>query len=36
MLRKHNIDNIPVIDGSGKPLGILDEGDLLAEGISDK
>ena len=34
ILKEYNIDNIPVVDASGKPLGILDQGDLLAEGIS--
>ncbi|MCL1972715.1 MAG: KpsF/GutQ family sugar-phosphate isomerase [Endomicrobia bacterium] len=34
ILQQHSIDNIPVVDESGKPVGILDLGDLLAEGIS--
>lgn len=34
VLKEHNIDNIPVVDKNRKPLGILDQGDLLAEGIS--
>jgi len=33
ILQKHSFDNIPVIDAGGKPVGILDERDLLAEGI---
>jgi arabinose-5-phosphate isomerase len=33
ILKEYNIDNIPVVDKSGKPLGILDQGDLLAQGI---
>lgn len=33
ILKKYNIDNIPVIDKSKKLLGILDQGDLLAEGL---
>lgn len=33
ILKKGNFDNLPVVNGSGKPLGILDERDLLAEGI---
>ncbi|OGS17773.1 MAG: hypothetical protein A2219_07270 [Elusimicrobia bacterium RIFOXYA2_FULL_50_26] len=33
ILKKHNFDNIPVIDADGKAVGILDERDLLAEGI---
>ena len=34
VLKEYNIDNIPVVDADNKPLGILDQGDLLAEGIS--
>lgn len=34
ILKQYNIDNIPVVDACKKPLGILDQGDLLAEGIS--
>ncbi len=34
ILKEHNIDNIPVVGQDRKPLGILDQGDLLAEGIS--
>jgi arabinose-5-phosphate isomerase len=34
ILKKYNIDNIPVVDKEKKLLGILDQGDLLAEGIS--
>lgn len=34
ILKEYNIDNIPVIGIDDKPLGILDQGDLLAEGIS--
>jgi len=33
ILNKYNIDNIPVVDMHKKPLGVLDQGDLLAEGI---
>ncbi len=33
VLKKHNFDNIPVINDKGKPVGILDERDLLAAGI---
>ncbi|MDD3066067.1 MAG: KpsF/GutQ family sugar-phosphate isomerase, partial [Endomicrobiaceae bacterium] len=33
ILQEKNIDNIPVVDKNNKPLGILDERDLLAEGI---
>lgn len=33
VLKKHNFDNIPVINSKGRPVGILDERDLLAEGI---
>lgn len=34
ILKKHNFDNIPVVNGAGRPVGILDERDLLAEGIA--
>lgn len=34
ILKSYNIDNMPVVDQDNKPLGILDQGDLLAEGIS--
>ncbi|MDR3048388.1 MAG: KpsF/GutQ family sugar-phosphate isomerase [Elusimicrobiota bacterium] len=34
ILKKHKIDNIPVVDKNNKPVGILEQGDLLAEGIS--
>ncbi len=34
LLKSFGIDNIPVVNGQGKPVGILDERDLLAEGIS--
>ncbi|MCL2485467.1 MAG: KpsF/GutQ family sugar-phosphate isomerase [Endomicrobia bacterium] len=34
ILKEYNIDNIPVVSKDNKPLGILDQGDLLAEGIS--
>jgi arabinose-5-phosphate isomerase len=33
ILKDHNIDNIPVVNKNNKPLGILDQGDLLREGI---
>lgn len=33
LLRTRGFDNIPVVDGQGKPVGILDERDLLAEGV---
>jgi arabinose-5-phosphate isomerase len=33
ILKDHNIDNIPVVSKDNKPLGILDQGDLLREGI---
>jgi arabinose-5-phosphate isomerase len=33
ILKKHNFDNIPVVNEKGKPVGIVDERDLLAEGI---
>lgn len=31
ILQEKNIDNIPVVDKSGKPIGILDERDLFSE-----
>ena len=31
ILREKNIDNIPVVDETGKPVGILDERDLFSE-----
>ncbi|MDR1400891.1 MAG: KpsF/GutQ family sugar-phosphate isomerase [Endomicrobium sp.] len=33
ILKKYNIDNIPVVDKDKKLLGILDQGDLLTEGF---
>jgi len=33
ILQEKNIDNIPVVDNNNKPIGILDERDLLSEGI---
>ncbi|MDR2426252.1 MAG: KpsF/GutQ family sugar-phosphate isomerase [Endomicrobium sp.] len=33
ILNRYNIDNIPVVNSKGTLLGILDQGDLLAEGI---
>ena len=32
-LRRYRCDNMPVVDGSGRPVGLLDEQDLLAEGL---
>lgn len=32
-LRRFRCDNMPVIDGHGRPIGLLDERDLLAEGL---
>lgn len=34
ILKRHNFDNIPVVGKNGKPAGILDERDLLSEGIA--
>ena len=34
ILQEKNIDNIPVVDNNNKPIGILDERDLLSEGIN--
>lgn len=33
MLKEKSCDNLPVVDYEGKVVGIIDEGDLLAEGI---
>jgi arabinose-5-phosphate isomerase len=33
LLQERNFDNIPVVDKDNKPVGILDERDLLSEGI---
>ncbi|MDR2709588.1 MAG: KpsF/GutQ family sugar-phosphate isomerase [Elusimicrobiota bacterium] len=33
ILKKYNIDNIPVVDKQNRPIGCLEQGDLLAEGI---
>ncbi|MDR2772952.1 MAG: KpsF/GutQ family sugar-phosphate isomerase [Elusimicrobiota bacterium] len=35
ILKQYRIDNIPVVDKKNVPIGCLDEGDLLAEGISE-
>ncbi|MDR3244411.1 MAG: KpsF/GutQ family sugar-phosphate isomerase [Elusimicrobiota bacterium] len=34
ILKKYKIDNIPVVDKNNKPVGILEQGDLLAQGLS--
>jgi arabinose-5-phosphate isomerase len=34
LLKKLRVDNMPVVDAKGRPLGIIDEQDLLAEGIA--
>jgi len=33
MLKKYNCDNFPVVDGKGKPVGMIDERDLIAAGM---
>lgn len=33
MMQEKKFDNIPVVDGKGYPIGIVDERDLLSEGI---
>ncbi len=33
MIQRYGFDNLPVVDKQGRPVGILDERDLLAEGI---
>ncbi len=32
-LRRFHCDNMPVVDAGGRPIGLLDERDLLSEGI---
>lgn len=34
LFRVHRLDNFPVVDKQGKPVGILDEKDLLEEGLT--
>jgi len=33
MINKYNCDNLPVVDNKGKPVGIIDERDLIVVGI---
>ncbi|MCX5778251.1 MAG: KpsF/GutQ family sugar-phosphate isomerase [Elusimicrobia bacterium] len=33
ILKKHKCDNIPVVNKQGKPIGIVDEQDLMSEGV---
>ncbi|MEW6041415.1 MAG: KpsF/GutQ family sugar-phosphate isomerase, partial [Elusimicrobiota bacterium] len=33
MFKEYNFDNMPVVDLTGKPVGIIDERDLIASGI---
>jgi arabinose-5-phosphate isomerase len=33
LLRKYRCDNMPVVDTKGRPIGLLDERDLLSEGL---
>jgi arabinose-5-phosphate isomerase len=33
VLRRYRCDNLPVVDAKGRPIGLLDERDLLAEGL---
>ncbi len=33
LLRRYNCDNLPVVDAKGRPIGLLDERDLLSEGL---
>jgi arabinose-5-phosphate isomerase len=33
LLKKLRVDNMPVVDAKNRPIGIIDEQDLLAEGI---
>ena len=32
-IKKLRCDNLPVIDRRGRPIGLLDERDLLSEGL---
>jgi len=33
ILRKNSFDNIPVVDSEGRPVGIIDERDIIREGL---
>jgi arabinose-5-phosphate isomerase len=33
IIKAYGFDNLPVVDGKGRPVGILDERDLLSEGV---
>ncbi|MBU2567845.1 MAG: KpsF/GutQ family sugar-phosphate isomerase [Elusimicrobia bacterium] len=33
MIKKYNCDNLPVVDSNGRPVGIIDERDLIVAGI---
>ncbi len=33
LMKKKKFDNVPVIDGAGRPVGVVDERDLMSEGI---
>ncbi len=33
ILKDNNFDNIPVVDDTGKPVGIIDERDIIREGL---
>jgi len=34
ILKQRRFDNLPVVDKTGRPVGVIDEGDLLKEGIA--
>ena len=34
LFRRFRLDNFPVVDGRGRPVGVLDEKDLLEEGLA--
>jgi CBS domain-containing protein len=34
MMRQHNFDELPVVDGDGKYVGLLDVQDLLVAGFA--
>lgn len=35
LFRRFGLDNLPVVDGRNRPIGLLDEKDLLEEGLAD-
>jgi len=35
LMKRNNFDNVPVVDKNKKPVGIVDERDMLEEGIDE-